>query len=459
MNLATLLGKVREYNPAADIATVQRAYEFSADVHRGQKRKSGEPYLVHPLEVAALIADLRLDVPSVVTGLLHDTVEDTLDDARAGRVALRQRDRHAGRRRHQDRPDQLHEPRGDAGRELPQDDPRDGARHPRHPRQARRPHPQHADARAPRAGAPDRDRPGDARHLRAARAPARHLLDQERARGQRAPLPAPGGLLPAEAQRREEEDRARGVHRATSSRRAHEEARGGRPRGRRSPAGRSTSTRSTRRCRRRTCSTTRSTTWSRSACSSTRSASATRRSASCTRTGSRCRAASRTTSRMPKANMYQSLHTTVIGPYGERIEVQIRTHEMHRVAEAGIAAHWRYKGQSQSGSTQEIERFAWLRQLLRVAAAPRGSAGVPALGEGGPLRPRRSSCSRRRATSSTSRRAPPSSTSRTACTPRSASTAPARASTASSCRSATSCRAATPSRSSPPRARRRARTG
>jgi guanosine-3',5'-bis(diphosphate) 3'-pyrophosphohydrolase len=78
VNLSELLAKVREYNPAADLATVQRAYEFSAKMHRGQKRKSGEPYLVHPLEVAGLIADLKLDVPSVATGLLHDTVEDTL---------------------------------------------------------------------------------------------------------------------------------------------------------------------------------------------------------------------------------------------------------------------------------------------------------------------------------------------------------------------------------------------
>ncbi len=66
---------------------------------------------------------------------------------------------------------------------------------------------------------------------------------------------------------------------------------------------------------------------------------------------------------LPKANMYQSLHTTVIGPYGERIEVQIRTHEMHRVAEEGIAAHWTYKdGQGQ----EEAQRFVWLRQLLEL---------------------------------------------------------------------------------------------
>ncbi len=66
---------------------------------------------------------------------------------------------------------------------------------------------------------------------------------------------------------------------------------------------------------------------------------------------------------MPKGNMYQSLHTTVIGPHGDRMEVQIRTCEMHRVAEAGIAAHWKYK-EGKGYDEKEVKRFAWLRQLL-----------------------------------------------------------------------------------------------
>jgi GTP pyrophosphokinase len=66
---------------------------------------------------------------------------------------------------------------------------------------------------------------------------------------------------------------------------------------------------------------------------------------------------------IPKPNMYQSLHTTVIGPLSERIEIQIRTEEMHRVAEEGIAAHWAYK-EGKSALTRDAEKFTWLRQLL-----------------------------------------------------------------------------------------------
>jgi (p)ppGpp synthase/HD superfamily hydrolase len=73
-----LVAKVRAYHSGADAALIRRAYDFSKQVHKGQKRQSGDPYFIHPVGVASLIADLRLDVPSVVTGLLHDTVEDTL---------------------------------------------------------------------------------------------------------------------------------------------------------------------------------------------------------------------------------------------------------------------------------------------------------------------------------------------------------------------------------------------
>jgi GTP pyrophosphokinase len=66
---------------------------------------------------------------------------------------------------------------------------------------------------------------------------------------------------------------------------------------------------------------------------------------------------------LPKENMYQALHTSVIGPYGERIEIQIRTHEMHEIAEEGIAAHWKYKEGKALGEMDD-KRFTWLRQLL-----------------------------------------------------------------------------------------------
>ena len=68
---------------------------------------------------------------------------------------------------------------------------------------------------------------------------------------------------------------------------------------------------------------------------------------------------------LPKPNMYQSLHTTVIGPDSERIEVQIRTHDMHRVAERGIAAHWKYKERHSGGvADADAKKFGWLRQLV-----------------------------------------------------------------------------------------------
>jgi len=75
--LNDILDQVTEYHPGADLAMIERAYIYSAKVHQGQVRLSGEPYLSHPLEVAGLLADLKLDVPSIAAGFLHDTIEDT----------------------------------------------------------------------------------------------------------------------------------------------------------------------------------------------------------------------------------------------------------------------------------------------------------------------------------------------------------------------------------------------
>src|SRR5262247_3060701 len=74
----TLLDKVRGYGTEADVELLRRAYVFSALEHKGQVRHSGEPYLIHPLEVAHFLADMKLDVVAVAAGLLHDVVEDTL---------------------------------------------------------------------------------------------------------------------------------------------------------------------------------------------------------------------------------------------------------------------------------------------------------------------------------------------------------------------------------------------
>jgi GTP diphosphokinase / guanosine-3',5'-bis(diphosphate) 3'-diphosphatase len=73
-----LVEKVRAYSPDADLELLRRAYVFSAFEHKGQVRHSGEPYMVHPLEVANFLADLKLDVVAIAAGLLHDVVEDTL---------------------------------------------------------------------------------------------------------------------------------------------------------------------------------------------------------------------------------------------------------------------------------------------------------------------------------------------------------------------------------------------
>ena len=75
--LEELLARVRHYFPNSDLTMIEKAYVFAEKAHKGQIRRSGEPYFFHPLGVAAILTDLKLDMASIATGLLHDTVEDT----------------------------------------------------------------------------------------------------------------------------------------------------------------------------------------------------------------------------------------------------------------------------------------------------------------------------------------------------------------------------------------------
>jgi len=78
LRITDILDKTQSYLTAEELEIIEKAYIFSASVHQGQVRLSGEPYLTHPVEVAGILADMKLDAATIVTGLLHDTVEDTL---------------------------------------------------------------------------------------------------------------------------------------------------------------------------------------------------------------------------------------------------------------------------------------------------------------------------------------------------------------------------------------------
>ena len=78
LRITDILDKTQSYLSPPEQELIEKAYIFSASVHQGQVRLSGEPYLTHPVEVAGILADMKLDAATVVTGLLHDTVEDTL---------------------------------------------------------------------------------------------------------------------------------------------------------------------------------------------------------------------------------------------------------------------------------------------------------------------------------------------------------------------------------------------
>jgi len=77
MQIEEIIEKVRSYHPAADVGLLREAYAIAAKLHKGQERVSGEPYLSHPLAVARILVELKMDTATIAAGLLHDVVEDT----------------------------------------------------------------------------------------------------------------------------------------------------------------------------------------------------------------------------------------------------------------------------------------------------------------------------------------------------------------------------------------------
>ena len=254
-----LLNAVAAYNPDVDRDLITRAFRFAAKAHEGQVRRSGQEFIHHPLGVAKILAELQLDDETIAAALLHDVVEDTdteLDDIRAefGDEVARLVDGVTKLTRIQ-----FQTPRAGRGRELPQDDRGDGRGRPRDPHQARRPPPQPAHDRVPRQAEAGAEGEGDARGLRAARAPPRHPRAQVGARGPRLRDAAPAQVRGDQGDGQRAPRRPRGAR----PRRRRDPARPSSTRSTsrpRSPAARSTSTRSTTRWRRRAASSTRSTT-------------------------------------------------------------------------------------------------------------------------------------------------------------------------------------------------------
>ncbi|MFN2378423.1 MAG: bifunctional (p)ppGpp synthetase/guanosine-3',5'-bis(diphosphate) 3'-pyrophosphohydrolase [Candidatus Binatia bacterium] len=361
MNVQDLIARIKEYDPGADTDLVGEAYRFSANMHEGQRRASGEAYVTHPLAVAGIIVEMRLDVPTVVTGLLHDAVEDThatLDDIRDhfGIEVAALVDGVTKITRLESAPYETTQAENLRKMLV-------------------------ASAKDVRVLLVKlADRTHNIRTLQ-------HLAEAKRARiaaetlDLYAPLANRLGinwikqeledqsfriLHPAEyedirerlsLQKLEREGYVKEITGLVSKR-----LEGGGIEA--EVSGRTKGTYSI---------------WKKM------SEQGLRVDDIYDVVGFRALVASdrecydalgvmhmywspvpgrfRDYVALPKANGYQSLHTTLIGVYGERLEMQVRTHEMHRVAEYGVAAHWRYKDINDTEQT-ESERYAWLKQIL-----------------------------------------------------------------------------------------------
>jgi GTP diphosphokinase / guanosine-3',5'-bis(diphosphate) 3'-diphosphatase len=361
--LQTLIDGIPKYQPGADLDLVERAYRFSADSHHGQQRASGEPYLSHPLEVANLLVGFKMDVTTVTAGLLHDVLEDTdatKDDlarefgveiaelvdgvTKLGKLAFSSREeRQAENFRKMlvamardlrvlmiKLADRLHNMRTldylvpEKARKIAQET---------------------LDIYAPlahRLGMATVKAELEDLALRALSSDA-YLDLQRRVAKRRLEREADINHVIAIIEKKlaevgiESQIRGRPKHFYSIWKKMHDQGR---------------------------------------EFDEIYDLTAVRVITGSVRD---CYGALgvihslwkpvpgrfKDFIAMPKVNMYQSLHTTVIGPKGDPVEIQIRTWDMHRIAEEGIAAHWLYK-EKKSGKDKLDESLLWLRQLMET---------------------------------------------------------------------------------------------
>jgi guanosine-3',5'-bis(diphosphate) 3'-pyrophosphohydrolase len=361
--IQTLIEEIPKYQPGADVGLIQRAYSFSEASHQGQQRASGEPYLSHPLEVANLLVTFKMDVITVTAGLLHDVLEDTratkadlerefgkeiadLVDGvtKIGKLAFSSREeRQAENFRKMlvamardlrvlmiKLADRLHNMR--TLDYLP-------------PEKAKKIAQETLDIYAPlahRLGMAKVKAELEDLALRTLSSDA-YVDLQKRVAKRRLEREADIGHVIAILERKlaevaiESQIRGRPKHFYSIWKKMHEQGR---------------------------------------EFDEIYDLTAVRVITNSVRD---CYGALGVVHSlwkpvpgrfkdfvaMPKVNMYQSLHTTVIGPKGDPVEIQIRTWEMHRIAEEGIAAHWLYK-EKKSGKDKLDDSLVWLRQLMET---------------------------------------------------------------------------------------------
>lgn len=363
LTLSELVERVRAYQPRADVSLIARAYEFGAEAHKGQTRKSGDPYFSHPVSVAGVITELKLDTASVCAGLLHDVVEDTL--ATVGDIEREFGEEVAflvdgvtklSKINFASREDRQAENFRKMLVAMARDirvllvklcDRLDNMRTLDHMS----------------AEAQDRI----ARETMEIYAPLANRLGIARFKSELEDLSfrymepeAYSSLIEKVAKTKKEQDRYIDEVCKTLAAKLAEQGFAAEVKGRAKHL-----YSIWRKMKAQSCDyeqvhdviAFRVIVESVAECYATLGVI----HSQWTPVPGRFK----DYVALPKPNMYQSLHTTVIGPGRERIEVQIRTNEMNRVAEQGIAAHWKYKENNSGGiDPKDAARFGWIRQLM-----------------------------------------------------------------------------------------------